>query len=358
MRRALWILGLGGVLWAHARADAQEAARLPLELTWQAPDECGTAEDVRAELERVAHALPGYALAPLRAQAQIDRQEHGYALHLVTEHEGEHGERRLEARDCPTLVRSMTLVLALAFGKGVELAEPAAGTDAQASPATAARTGAAPKTAETAPPATAQATPKTAAADSKRDGRANAESEPAPFRESTLSTRGPARFSVLISGAAYFLLMPKTAPYFGLGAELAGMHWSAALRANAWAVTEAQLAPDLSAEFGGFGATLQGCGHLAPAFFDLALCGTALGAGLRGRARGTLEDNTAWAPWFALGPLVSATIPKDFLLALRLEAGLALSLTRPQFVIEGYDRPAHRAPLVTVQLGLTWLISS
>ncbi|HET8937039.1 MAG TPA: hypothetical protein VFN67_26535 [Polyangiales bacterium] len=43
---------------------------------------------------------------------------------LRTQHEGRRGERTLAAADCHTLARSVTLVLALAFGPGVEL-EPA-----------------------------------------------------------------------------------------------------------------------------------------------------------------------------------------------------------------------------------------
>src|SRR5512139_886504 len=96
-------------------AAAQPAA-LPLELSWQAPSECPTASDVHAELARIASAAPGEDLQPLKADVAVAHSGARYTAQLRTEHEGLVGERTLQAEDCATLARSVTLVLALAFG--------------------------------------------------------------------------------------------------------------------------------------------------------------------------------------------------------------------------------------------------
>jgi hypothetical protein len=338
VRRALWILGLGCVLWAHAYARAQDAARLPLELSWQAPPECGTSDDVRAELERAAHALPGYALAPLRAQAQVDRQERGYALRLVTEHEGEHGERQLEARDCPTLVRSMTLVLALAFGKGVELAQPAGGTAAGSASQT--------------QPTPAQQRHAAAARiklpkEQKKSDEHRRSAQQNNGRDSRRydADMQPLQLWLMLGGGAQLTLFPSVAGVFVGGVELTTPSWAIALRYNAWWNGKTKVGPGLATHFEGNGALLQGCwrNSWAPAR-AYALCGLANAAALEGRAQGSFEDGSATAPWLGFGASASLTLA-----ILRIEAGLAVSATQPRFVITGFG-PVHEVPLFVAQL--------
>src|SRR6202008_3442743 len=104
VRRGVWIIGLvaAGLLPARGHAEAT----LPLELEWQAPPGCAQAADVRAELERIARVRPGFELTRLRARGEVARSGAGYAARLYTERDGSEGERRLQASDCTTLVRS------------------------------------------------------------------------------------------------------------------------------------------------------------------------------------------------------------------------------------------------------------
>jgi len=325
------MVGLGLVLAAHARA--QDA--LPLQLTWQAPAECGTAEDVRAELQRIARARPGYALPALTARARVERGGAGYAATLVTEHEGELGERQLDAADCPTLVKSVTLVLALAFGRGVEVAD--------------ARRATGPAVGES-----VEAAPGAERGDARDDEGDRARDAGA---EASDGVRGRALRPALLLGAGLELtLLPEVAGHLALGVELAAGAWSVSLRAGAWPGVRTRLASGLDARFDGLSGALQGCGALPFARVELALCAGTLAAALRGRSKGAFEDGTDTAPWLALAAAAAATWPAHSLLALRLEATLAASLVRPRFVIAGF-RPVHRVPALAPQLGALLLIT-
>ena len=110
-------------LRAHGQEQVAAQSQLPLELDWDAPAECPSSAEVRAEVERIARVGPGYTLTPLVASARVERKAGHYGVELKTEHEGQRGQRGLSAADCRTLVRTVTLVLALAFGEGVEVEE-------------------------------------------------------------------------------------------------------------------------------------------------------------------------------------------------------------------------------------------
>src|SRR5204862_4188530 len=100
-------------------AQAEDA--LPLELDWDAPPGCASANEIRSELDHIARVRPGRTVARLAARGRIEKTGSSYRLSLHTEQNGVTGERTLVASDCRTLEREVTLVLALAFGEGVEL---------------------------------------------------------------------------------------------------------------------------------------------------------------------------------------------------------------------------------------------
>jgi hypothetical protein len=292
-------------------------AELPLELQWQAPSECPQAADLSAELARIARAQPGFTLTPLAASGTVEQHAGQYRVQLKTQYAGEAGERQLEARDCATLARSVTLVLALAFGPGVELVREPELPEAQTTPE-----------AEVAP--VVEPEPKLV--------------EPPPPVPSTVRT------ALLVGAAAQLALLPSPALALGLGVEVSSVPWSVELHTSAWPGVNEDAAPDAHARFDGLGGTLLGCGELTRVALRAQLCGGAGVAALRGRTSGQLETKTAVAPWYALAAGGQLSWPSSGSLRLRLEARLALSLNRPRFVIENLSQ-TQRVPLLVPDLG-------
>jgi hypothetical protein len=302
------------------RARAQE--RLPLELQWQAPPECPDADAVRTDLQRSARVQPGFELTPLRAHATVEQRGAIYATTLYTEHAGETGERALQAADCAELTRAVTLVLALAFGAGVEVKEPpAAATRNEATPAPTA-------------PAVPAPTPK---ADQSQP------STTAPITDRSTTDERAWRWSALAGGGAQLGLLPAAAFTASAGAEVAFASLSIGLRAIAWPAVNDAVTPQIDARFDGLGGALQGCGRLPLSSLVLAACAEARAAALRGRSSGATHDASAVAPWYAIAAAAAITWPRTGALSLRLQAALAASLNRPRFVITNLQQ-AHRVP--------------
>jgi len=305
------------VLWA-SRATAQGA--LPLELDWHAPAECPAADAVRAELGRIARARAGSTLLPLRARAEVRRHAGGYVLMLDTEHAGLRGSRQLSAADCPTLVRSATLVLALAFGPGVELSSeqdelPLSVAEAPAPPS---------------PPA--------------------AEPSAAPAEAPAADSGEVARpiWQLWLGGGAQFALLPAPAFSGSLGLELQLEQVSFGLRALVLPGVSDDLSLDqsmLAAHFAAFGAAARGCGLLPLGPLALGACAALQLTAIRGQSDGADEVSagSATAPWYALSAALTVSWPRKATLRLRFEAELACSLNRPEFDIEGLG-PAYRVP--------------
>jgi hypothetical protein len=305
VRRSAWITGCWLVASLHAHA--QDA--LPLELHWRAPPECPSAAHVRAEPERIARARPGFALTPLRASAEVEKRGATYALELHTEHAGERGERQLDAADCSTLVRTLTLVLALAYGAGVELANESGNAPPQG-----------PEPAPNATPPLAAGATQSQAVD-----RANSPE----IRGHQLDTK------LWVAGGVTLGLLPSAALSLSAGVELARGAWSVAVGIEAWPTLSDSLYANLHARFDALGGQLRGCRTLPVSTLELGLCATLRAAAMRGRSLGATADGSATAPWYALGGSAGLSWPRGSWLVLRIEAGVAASLDRPQFVIDG-----------------------
>jgi hypothetical protein len=348
--RLAWIGCLAFAAASCARAHAQD--QLPLELSWDAPAECPDAASVRAQLERVARVRPGFTLTPLTARAAVVRDGARYALHLHTEHDGRQGERRLQADDCDALASSVTLVLALAFGAGVEVSEVS-------SPAAAAPRGTAdserPPSAEALAPSEAEPNTEDAASSAARDRDGHASTDPATDAAERAPNGGFA-LALLLGGGAQLALMPGPALAASAGVELHSGSFSIGLRATGWPAVADTVAAGVQARFDGVAGALAGCGHAPLQAFSFALCASARAAALRGRSSGALEGGSETAPWYAVGVLASLTWPRTSALRVRVESGLALSLDRARFAIEGLG-DVHRVPLLAPELALLLMLT-
>ena len=367
MRRCAWI-----VLLSLFVLRAQAQGSLPLELEWQVPRECPSATDVRLELERIARARPGYALSPLWARAVVTTRGRSYQVALQTEQAGQRGERQLEAPDCTTLLRTVTLVLALTFGAGVELTEHA--TSPGAGAATTVRTTAMPQ-AQTVQPAqqtdpaqheqqTSQTPAKVQTASAEQTASAAAlVAQPSDLTvepsERAVSSQGPEQTALtwsLLAGVGTQLgLLPTAALLLSAGAELDGHAWSLGLRARGSFARQQQLPEDVDAHFDALGAALTACWRLPLTLFTASLCGAAQAATLRGSTSGA-TTGSAHAPWYALSGTAGLTWPQASRLRVRAEAGLAASLNRPRFEVQGLGQ-VHQVPPIQPEFTLLLLFS-
>ncbi len=326
---------LAVALWLLALPAAAQPTALPLELSWQAPSECPTASDVHVELARIASAAPGESPRPLSADIAVTRTGARYTARLATEHEGLSGERTLQADDCATLARSITLVLALAFGRGVELRQDTAPAPPAQSTPTA--------------PAAATVTAATSTQDRAETTPGSDEAEPAEAEPRSEADAFPStvHFGATLGGGAQLTLMPRIAPIFTVGALLDLEALSIELRASALTGTSERLetGSDARAVLDGLLATALACGHVSLADF----CAGGRGGAIRARARGLFETGRRTAPWYALAITAGLSWPEHSAVQLSLEALLALSVTRPRFEVTGYGT-AHRAPLLAPEL--------
>ncbi len=118
---------------AHPRAAA---ASLPLELRWDAPDDCPRAAAFEAAVSRLVGSASS---ATVRAKVRITRDDTGnYTLALTTELNEISGERVLQGRVCQVLVDAAAVTVALILNPNIEIAsevdtptEPKAATPAQ-----------------------------------------------------------------------------------------------------------------------------------------------------------------------------------------------------------------------------------
>jgi hypothetical protein len=316
-----------------ARAQAQPSA-LPLELDWQAPPECYTEAAIRAELARIASVRPGRTPAKLSAHGRIERVGGKYRLSLTLERDGHVGERRLTSSECRALGREVTLVLALAFGDGVELvADEGSG----------------------------EAKPAALKPESAREQKNASEPRPQPpgGPTSAASQAGPKsqglRAAAFLGGGVLFGASPGVAARAFAGADVGWRRAWLAPRVDVMIPVQDRLERGVDARYDGLGGGLSLC--LGQPVLDalLAVCATGGAMAMRGRSTGATESASAVAPWYTLGPAVSAAWPGQGLMGVRLEAALLISLNQPRFVVEGLGQ-AHEIARLVPTLTLTLLL--
>jgi hypothetical protein len=338
-------------LFAHVSKAGAEEVGLPLDLDWSAPQECASGEQIRAELGRVARVRPGRSVPRLSARGRIEKVGDSYRLTLRTERSGESGERSLAAKDCRSLEREVTLVLAVAFGEGVELVEEdmhEAGSQPGAAPETSAErspgaggeaavAAAAPKTATGAPHAAPGTTNTTAS----------------PERDATHDReRQHARIAVFAGGGVRFNTLPSPASLLVAGVELGWQRFWFEPRFVWLPPVSDTLERGVQARYHGYGGALVAC-HLVPPFsWSISGCLGWEGIALHGSSSGASESDSAVAPLFAAVLGLAWEWPARGFVSLRLEGQLHFAFNEPRFVVEGLGA-VHEVPLLSPSLAAT-----
>jgi len=337
------------------------AQTLPLNLKWTAPPQCPTTDEVRREVARQAHIVPGRAPAPLDANARVEAVGARWRVELRTTRAGIDGYQTLEDESCELLARATALVLALALydpGEAGPSATPA--PDEQRLESTPHRRP---------PPALepAKPTPEPAPAGAEPEPPPPPSArplEPAPSLPPAVAA-SPAPASSAASGWALAVdarasrgPLPETNLGLSLGVDARRGRWLARLRLLGGAPTEqaSAAAPDVRGRYQAWGTSVVACVVARPeSRFALAGCGELDASLLVATASGAALDGLALAPWYAAGPAALARIRLSRRTRLDLGAGLGVSIDRPRFALhhlgDVYEVP-RLAPNATIGISV------
>jgi hypothetical protein len=340
-------------LTARMSPSRAEEPGLPLDLEWSAPEGCASAEQIRAELGRIARVRPGRSIARLSARGRIDKAGDSYRLTLHTERNGQTGERSLSAKECRSLEREVTLVLAVAFGEGVELVEENAGDGANGGATTS--PDAQPPTAAAAVQSSAKAAEQTPASapakatNTKPSASSEVNEAHAP---SSSQAKVSARLGAFLGGGVLFDTLPSPAALVVAGAELGWQGFWFEPRFVWLPHVGDTLERGVHASYDGFGGALAACHTIPPAGWSISGCLGWEGTALRGRSSGATDSGEAIAPLFAGVATLAWEWPTRGALGLRLEAQLHVAFNEPSFVVEGLEE-VHQVPRLAPSLAAT-----
>jgi hypothetical protein len=111
---------LGFIASAHAGAQPFE----PVDLTWNAPSACPSAQQVRARVRKLAGPLTSTATAKPSAEALVTRNPEGnFHLRLTMRVGTQTGERNIDGKSCDSLAGATAVALVLLLRSSDPLAE-------------------------------------------------------------------------------------------------------------------------------------------------------------------------------------------------------------------------------------------
>jgi hypothetical protein len=303
-----WLAVTGGVESANA-----EQAAAPITLDWHGPVDCSRADQVAADVLRLAGSGAARA-APVDAHVRVARTRGGFRVELETTQLGESGHREFEGRTCDEVADATALVLSVMLA-------PVPTTD------TVKEQGFRPKPEKPKPVA------------------------PAPRPEVTNTRWG---LGPRVGGDIGTLPRPT------LFAGGAGWFASDPLRleqgAEIWVPRDTTGGPreGAGALVGLWTAHTRGCYALLPGAIALEGCFGASAGRASGRGQGIKNPGSAGASYFALLPGIAARSRVGALpAAVSLEVPVAL--VRPAFEITGYGQ-IYRTSLFSLRatLAVDW----
>jgi hypothetical protein len=287
---------------------------LPLHLDWSAPLECPTVQQVEQELSRITRPRPGRVLVPLEARASITRAGESYHLALQLTRNGELSEAHFDSRACAPLRKAATLVLALAYGDGIEIKEDSGDASAE----------------DTAGSKHPPLQPATVTASAPARDEAERDTE----RRRLAEYRSHFTPWVAATFASGFIGDSAVGAEAGLG--WGGRYLSVLGRLSAFppgtAATSGGVSAELSAVTGGLG----GCAAWPSVSVTLQGCLTFEAGALRAHSNGAVVEGSVTAPWFALNPALAFMVPISRPFALRAELGALIPFTSPHFDVTSF----------------------
>lgn len=293
------------VISIAARARAEE----PLTLKWQGPPSCARADQVKADVLRLAGPSAGHA-APVHADVGVTREPSGFRITLHTTQLGESGERQFAGKTCDEVADATALVLSVMLA-------PVPTTE------TVKEQGFRPKP-----------TPAPAPAPALREAPA-----PVPEAPKTQWGVGPR-----VGGDVGTL--PRPTLFAGGAGWFAWSRVRLELGASIWVPRDTTSGPrdDAGALVGLWAGHSKGCFAFLPGSTALEGCLGAAAGRASGRGQGIQNPSSAGASYVALLPgatLRSRVGP----LPASLGLDVPVALVRPAFEIDGYGRIYRASPV-------------
>jgi hypothetical protein len=299
------VIGFAGLLWSGPN-ESQAA-----ELTWVAPPECDNEVDVREQVERLIgrelESVDGMAFA-----VEVRQEPSGtWILSLKTRVGDEQGVRELTAKSCSEVAEAGAVVIAMAVQGESESVQPSEPFEPE--PAEAAK----PEV-----PAPVVTTPV-----SRQEG---------PLKHATANTtdRGP-EVRLALGGALEVGALPAPGPGGELEAALSIGRFRGIALAALYAPRTLERADGSGGTFEFALAGVLGCyQHPIGAWLALGCAGYELGR-LEGKGSGVEPPRTGSFWWQAGRGEVGLVAPLSETFALQARGGLAVALTRRDFVVDG-----------------------
>jgi hypothetical protein len=279
------------------------------ELSWDAPAQCPSVEQVRARVDELLVVAPAEGEA-IAAEVQVVASEAGFVASLRLRSGEREGLRELGDPDCRELAEALALIIALAVDPELMSREP---VDEEPEPITA----------EQPEPIDEQPDPVDEQPDPKEEEPDPIEDAPRPEPPSTTRLRG---FGLALRGGAAFAIIAPASARVQLSGSSFGRWWRAEL-----GVSTSIPQPIDIGRFSITAAELRGCFVPERRAVEFPLCvgveaGAMTGVGREGGGR------RATAPWLAASPGVGVSwVLLQDRLALDLRADALLPIVRPAF---------------------------
>jgi hypothetical protein len=310
---------LGGVLPASAgQAEA-------FTWSWQAPPDCPSPEDVRAEVARL---LGGEIRLPagrdFRAKASVS---HGqtWSVSIETELAGRPGRRSIEAASCQDLADATALILALTIDPDVAVTHPTRPK--------------APLPPSPSPLQPAQSPPPVPTS-----------TQPAPRKQASSTD---VLFGLQAEGSQGTL--PSVDLGLGGSIGVVGRRYRVELRA-AYGLRRDQIAhattlPDAYGQFNFLAGVLAGCFNLGREALAFGPCADAEVGWVSAKGYGVSRSMTASRPWLAIGAGGYAAISLSSRWSVPLHLDVLAPVLRPEFVFKSVTASrVFQAPVVGVRV--------
>lgn len=306
----LSVVGLAGVV---NTLPARGAEKSSFELSWQAPSECPTSDDLRGEIARL---LGGTIQLPsggeLKAQATVEHEEK-WSVTIVTEANRRAGRRLIEASSCRDLAMATSLIIAL-------MIDPDA-VAAQAS------------VSQPAPPVV-----------------------PAPNRSTPQKRESTWKFFLGLQGQISQGALPSFDVGPGAGIGLLSRRWRVELRGTYGLRRDQQAeSPTHPGAFGRFNlatALLAGCINLGRTALAFGPCVDVEGGSVLARGFGVSEGFSTHRLWFAVGAGAYLAPSLGSRLSVPMHFDVLVPLARPEFVFTNVPGTVYQAPIAGWRFGV------